>query len=74
MLEYQVSGSIIDHDGFSIARQQTSDYTWKKIYIDLKDIVSNTPNGISYKQYLKMQLDSDLSSSDVYIDNIKVVF
>lgn len=74
MLEYQVGGAIIDHDGYSIARQTASDLKWKKIYIDLKDVVSNTPSGIAYKQYLKMQLDNDLSSSDVYIDNIKVVF
>ena len=74
MLEYQVSGNIIDHDGYSIARQTTSDLKWKKIYIDLRDVVSNTPSGFSYKQYLRMLLDNDLSSSDVYIDNIKVVF
>lgn len=75
MLEYQLSGNIIDHDGYTIANQAGSNnIQWKKIYIDLRDVVSNTPSGISYKQYLKMQLDNGLSSSDVYIDNIKVVF
>jgi hypothetical protein len=71
MIEIQ-NGAQVDHGGFTVAKQ-TSDVKWKKIYIDLKDVVSNTPNGISYKQYLRMLLDDGSSSSEVYIDNIKVV-
>lgn len=72
MIEMQVGGTTADHGGFTVA-SQTSDVKWKKIYIDLKDVVSNTPNGYQYKQYLKVLLDSGLTSSDVFIDNIKVV-
>ncbi len=72
MIEMQTGGSTVDHGGFTVSRQ-TSDVKWKKIYIDLKDVVSNTPNGYQYKQYLRVLLDSGLSSSDVFIDNIKVV-
>lgn len=72
MIEMQSGGSQVDHAGFT-ASPQTSDVKWKKIYIDLKDVVSNTPSGVSYKQYLKMLLDEGLSSSEVYIDNIKVI-
>lgn len=72
MLELQNGGAIVDHGGFTASRQ-ASDVKWKKIYIDLKDVVSNTPNAIYYKQYFRMLLDEGLSSSDVYIDNIKVV-
>lgn len=72
MIEMQSGGSQVDHGGFT-ASAQTSDVKWKKIYIDLKDVVSNTPNGVSYKQYLRMLLDEGLSSSEVYIDNIKVI-
>ena len=71
MIEIQ-NGAQVDHGGFTVSRQ-TSDVKWKKIQIDLKDVVSNTPSGISYKQYLRMLLDEGLSSSEVYIDNIKVV-
>ncbi len=71
MIEIQ-NGAQVDHGGFTVSKQ-TSDVKWKKIYIDLKDVVSNTPSGVSYKQYLRMLLDEGLSSSEVYIDNIKVV-
>jgi hypothetical protein len=73
MTEIQSGGTQVDHPGFSLSRQSSSELRWKKIYIDLKDVVSNTPNGLSYKQYLRMLLDTDLSSSEVSIDNIKVV-
>lgn len=73
MIERQIGGSTVDHGGYTAIRQKLEELQWKRIYIDLKDVVSNTPNGITYRQYLKMSLDSGLSSSDVYIDNIKVI-
>lgn len=73
MIELQLGGGTQDHGGYTAIRQKLEELQWKRIYIDLKDVVSNTPNGITYRQYLKMRLDSGLSSSDVYIDNIKVI-
>jgi hypothetical protein len=73
MIERQIGGSNVDHGGYTAARQNLENLQWKRIYIDLRDVVSNTPNGYAYRQYLKMSLDSGLSSSDVYIDNIKVI-
>jgi hypothetical protein len=73
MIELQLGGGTADHGGYTAIRQKLEELQWKKIYIDLKDVVSNTPNGYSYRQYLRMSLDSGLSSSDVYIDNIKVI-
>ncbi len=72
MLEMQVGGTIVDHGGYTASRQK-SDVKWKKIYIDLKEVVSNTPNAFFYKQYLRTLLDPGVNSSEVYIDNIKVV-
>ncbi|WP_341902100.1 hypothetical protein [Fluviicola taffensis] len=66
------SGLSTDHPNVSM-NAQTSDVKWKKIYIDLKDIVSNTASANNYKAYLRTLLDSGLSSGDVYIDNIKIV-
>lgn len=67
-----INGSGSDNPNISM-NSQSSDVTWKKIYIDLKDIVSNTPSATYYRPYFRTLLDSGLSSSDVYIDNIKVV-
>nr|WP_294859439.1 hypothetical protein [uncultured Fluviicola sp.] len=66
------AGVATDHPNVSM-NAQTSDVQWKKIYIDLKDIVSNTASANNYKAYLRTLLDAGLSSSDVYIDNIKIV-
>ncbi len=72
LLEYQLGGSVVDHGGYTASSQGTS-AAWKKIYIDLKEVVSNTPNGYKYKQYLRLLLNTGKSSGEVYIDNIKVV-
>lgn len=72
MLEIQSSGTVVDHGGYTASRQ-IADVQWKKIYIDLKDVVSNTPNAFFYRQYLTILLNEGLSSSEVFIDNIKVV-
>ncbi|MNU94800.1 hypothetical protein D3C71_847890 [compost metagenome] len=67
-----INGNGTDNPNISM-NAQSSDVVWRKIYIDLKDIVSNTPSSTYYKPYFRFLLDSGLSSSDVYIDNIKVV-
>lgn len=66
-------GAATDHPNVSLNPQTSSDMKWKKIYVDLRDIVSNTPTASYYKQYIRTLLDPGLSSSDLYIDNIKVV-
>ncbi len=72
IISYPNGGSGTDNPNISM-NSQGSNATWKKIYIDLKDIVSNTPTSAYYKPYFRALLDSGLSSGDVYIDNIKVV-
>ena len=53
--------------------QNNSTMVWKKIYIALKDDVSFEINATTFEIYLLSLLDSDKSTSTVYIDNIKVV-
>ncbi len=47
---------------------------WKKIYIDLKEIISYSLNYNQFEQYLEAELDAGKDSSDIYIDNIKLVY
>jgi hypothetical protein len=54
--------------------QKNSEKKWKKIYIDLKEIISYSSNYNLFEQYLEAELDSDKDSSDIYIDNIKLVY
>ena len=54
--------------------QKDSEKKWKKIYIDLKEIISYSTNYTLFEQYLEAELDTDKESSDIYIDNIKLVY
>lgn len=47
---------------------------WKKIYIDLKEIISYSTNYNQFEQFIKTELDAGKDSSDIYIDNIKLVY
>lgn len=53
--------------------QDPSSMVWKKTYIDLKEIVSNSTSADYFKQYFRALIDEGNSQSDIYIDNIKVV-
>ncbi len=53
--------------------QDPADVKWKKTYIDLKEIISNSPNAEYFKQSFEAFLDEGKSSSFIIFDNIKVV-
>ncbi len=55
-------------------KQKVGEEQWKKIYIDLKEIVSYYVNAGYYEISFQSLLESGYLSSDVYIDNIKVVY
>lgn len=61
------------HPNVTINPQHLSELKWKKIYIDLKDIVSNAPSSAQFSHYFRTILNSGEIESDIYIDNIKVV-
>ena len=61
------------HPNILVNPQNESDLKWKKIYIDLKEIVATAAGSGNLEIYLKAQLESGKSNSDIYIDNIKVV-
>lgn len=61
------------HPNIQINGQDPSTAVWKKIYIDLKEIVSGTPQAEYYKVSLISRLKESGVSGDVIIDNIKVL-
>jgi hypothetical protein len=46
---------------------------WKKIYIDLREIVSNSTSAYSFSQAFYAKLDEGETSGDIYLDNIRLV-
>jgi hypothetical protein len=54
--------------------QDPSTIRWKKIYIDLKELIGYAPNGSNFLQSFIATLDEGKSESEIRIDNIKVVY
>ncbi len=50
-----------------------SEVTWKKIYIDLREIVSNSPDADYFKVSFEAFLDPENTIGEINIDNIKLV-
>lgn len=46
---------------------------WKKIYINFADEISSVKNA-RYKIYFKAQHDNNLSESELYLDNVKLLY
>lgn len=67
------SNDIKQNPNILLNAQDPSSMVWKKIYIDLKEIVSNSTSSDYFKQYFRALIDEGNSQSDIYIDNIKVV-
>lgn len=70
---YAISSTgIKDHPNIQLNAQEEN-LQWKKIYIDLKEIVSSSVNATSFMQYFLAVLPEGNTSGNIYIDNIKIV-
>lgn len=70
-----ITGSEVkDNPNIQLNAQDASDLKWKKIYIELKEIVSASVNATGFEHYFKSILDANLTEGHVYIDNIKIVY
>jgi hypothetical protein len=54
--------------------QDPSTVRWKKIYIDLQEIISYSTSANAFQIYFNTLIDSGKTESDIYLDNIKVVY
>lgn len=71
VLAITIPSSIVTHPYIRLNKQTNP--VWKKTYIDLKEIVSYSPSTDYFEQFLQILLNKGMVSSDVYIDNIKVI-
>ncbi|MFN5149472.1 MAG: hypothetical protein ACK46O_01300 [Flavobacteriia bacterium] len=58
---------------YQINRQDPATVKWKKIYIEMKEIVGNSPNAEYFKISLQAGLDPGDANGFIILDNIKVV-
>jgi hypothetical protein len=71
VLAITLPGSVVQHPHIRLNKQTSP--VWKKTYIDLKEIVSFSNTADYFEQFLQILNDKNLVSSDVYIDNVKVI-
>jgi hypothetical protein len=67
------SSSIKNNTNYQLNDQNPSSVKWKKIYIDLKELISNSPAGTYFEQSFQAILDEGDTEGLIVIDNIKVV-
>lgn len=66
--------STTNNPHITITPQDISSIRWKKIYIDLKELIGYSPNGSNILQSLIATLDEGKTEGEIRIDNIKVVY
>lgn len=72
VLAITLPGTVKTHPYIRL-NKQTGTPVWKKTYINLKEIVSYSTDADYFEQFLQMIIDPSATSTDVYIDNIKVI-
>ena len=65
--------SIKPNQHIQLNSQNPSTVKWKKIYIDLREIISNSDPAAYFEQTFQALIDADDASGFIYLDNIKVV-
>ena len=53
--------------------QKTSTPVWKKMYIDLREIVGASANSAYFEQSFEAYLEAGLTSTEIEIDNLKLI-
>lgn len=61
-----------DNAGFN--EQPVNSVKWKKMYIELTELIGNSANNANFVQAFKAKLDSAMTESFVCIDNIKIIY
>lgn len=74
MLAIASDGTKTDNPFIQMNSQDPSTVKWKKIYLDLKEIVSYSTSAVGFKPYLRTLIQESTGSADVYIDNVRLVY
>jgi hypothetical protein len=67
-------GTVTNNVNVQINAQDANDIEWKKIYLDLKTIVSGSVNAQAFRMTYDALLPDSLASAQINLDNIKLVY
>lgn len=73
LLAVSPSGTL-DNPNIQMNPQTEADVVWKKIYIDLREIVASSASGSYFQLSFQALLDDEETTGEINIDNIKVVY
>ncbi len=73
-LLYVTPDATINNVNIRLNGQEPENAVWKKIYIELKELISSSPNNSQFLQTFSAFLDEDQTEGLIYIDNIKVLW
>ena len=72
-LIYVTSSSTVNNVNIRLNAQNPDVAVWKKIYIDLRELIGNSPSGSIFSQSFIASLDEGNTEGIILIDNIKVI-
>jgi hypothetical protein len=72
LIEISPSGTV-PRINYGMNAQDPSTVTWKKIYIDLKELIAAGASGAYFEQGFVAALDAGKTDTEIWIDNIKLV-
>jgi hypothetical protein len=67
-------GTTNNNLNIKVNQQENSTVKWKKIYIDLRELIANSPQGSNFLQSFQASIDSGKSTAEIRLDNIKLVY
>lgn len=67
------NGDVAENPNVQFNAQAASEVVWKKIYIDMKTIISGSPGGSDFEITFESLLPGGVTSGEINIDNVKVV-
>lgn len=73
LLAVSPSGTV-DNPNIQLNPQDDSEVEWKKIYIELREIISASASGAYFQLSFQALLDEGDTEGEVNVDNIKVVY
>ena len=73
-LIYVSPAGVTNNINIRLNAQSPESVVWKKIYIELKELITSSPNSSNFLQSFSCYLDPGQTSTEILIDNIKVVY
>ena len=73
-LIYASPTGVTNNINIRLNAQSPESVVWKKIYIELKELITASPNSSNFQQSFSCYLESGQTNTEILIDNIKVVY